>query len=319
LLETRISEMIESGKSEIFDSLSDIPDEGRHSFMVLPLSAGGESLGAMFLERDESPFEDYDLRLMGHFAATTALALRNASLYERVNGIARELQAYNDLLAHDIANYNVPIHGYLEMLMSEPHLNEKQNEYVTKALRQSENITSMVTNVRKLAEIRLRDTMDLESMDLVRSMVKVVKRMSSSPFCHGSIIRFERHPDTAYGLASDGIEDIFVNLLTNACQYGEGGDIDIGISMHSEDGTDFWKIDFQDHGIGVPDEWKERIFSRFWENDSDRRAEAKGLGLSVVRALCIQYGGDVWVSDRVEGDPSQGSVFSVTIPAVDGP
>jgi PAS domain S-box-containing protein len=318
-LEEMISSVMDSGMGTVFGLSYPGSDGDSMSCMVLPLTIAGDTLGMMILER-EPAFDDEDLRIMDPFATTTALALRNANLYEKVNNIAEELQAYNDLLAHDIANYNVPIHGYLEMLFSEPHLNEKQREYVSKALKQSENITSLVSNVRRLAEVRLNeDRTDLSPLEIVGLMEKSIESTSSYPVCQGVPIAFEDHPGEAWVVGDEGMMDIFTNLLKNACHFGGGEEVTILIREHSEAGQDHWCIEFHDRGCGVEDQWKERIFTRFWENSSDRRAEAKGLGLSVVNALCIRYGGRVWVSDRVEGDPSQGSIFSVIVPRANGP
>jgi two-component system sensor histidine kinase KdpD len=41
------------------------------------------------------------------------------------------------------------------------------------------------------------------------------------------------------------------------------------------------------------------------------------MGLHIVKTLAARYGGKVWVEDRVSGDPSQGSVFKVQLPAVE--
>lgn len=322
LSESTTMEAIRTGKS-IITNESSMPGSitGQVcSVMSLPLIMGGELSGAMTLMRQGSPFAERDLQAMELFSTATAMALRNASLYERLNQIAAELQAYNDLLAHDVANFNVPIHGYLEMLLTDPSLEEKHKGYIWRALKQSENITSLVTNVRRLAEIRIKEgKTSMKPVDIVPILAKVVSDISDDFVYRGTPINYEAKMEAALVLADEDAREIFINLLKNACQYGKGEPVDISISPHAEDGQDYWRVDFIDRGKGIPDEWKERIFHRFWETDSDRRAEAKGLGLSVVSALCYRYGGRVWASSRVDEDPSQGSIFSVIIPKSDEP
>lgn len=317
LSESTTIEAIQTGKSVITNE-SSMPGAiaGQScSVMSLPLIMAGELSGAMTLMRRGAPFTERDLQTMELFSTAAAMALRNASLYERLNQIAGELQAYNDLLAHDVANFNVPIHGYLEMLLTDPSLDEKHRGYIWRALKQSENITSLVTNVRRLAEIRLSEGKTyMKPLDIVPILARVVSDVSDDVLCKGTPINYEAKIETALVLADEDVREIFINLLKNACQFGKGEPVDISISPHTEDGEDYWRVDFIDRGKGIPDEWKERIFHRFWETDSDRRAEAKGLGLSVVSALCYRYGGRVWAGSRVDEDPSQGSIFSVIIP-----
>ena len=312
-----IMEVLRTGKSIIVNDVEEkngSPSE-KHSLIGVALIVAGEVAGAMALYRCGSQFTERDLKLMELFATTTAMSLRNASLYEKLNGTALELQAYNDFLAHDVANYNVPIHGYLEMLLSNPCLDEKYKGYVWKALKQSDNITSLVSNVRRLVEIRSREgSREKEPVNIV-PIISQMTADHSNTICEGTVIRFEPSIERAMVNADTEVRDIFLNLLKNACQYGGGKIVEISISDYLEEGRTYWKIDFTDQGRGIPDEWKERIFQRFWETDSDRRAETKGLGLCVVQALCHYYAGRVWVSDRVDGKPSSGSVFSVILPA----
>jgi PAS domain S-box-containing protein len=316
-----ILEVTKTGKSIIYNEAAEEnnPFSIKSSMIGVPLIVAGEVAGAMALYRCASQFTERDLKVMELYATTTALALRNASLYEKLNGTALELQAYNDLLAHDVANYNVPIHGYLEILISNPCLDEKQKGYVWKALKQSDNITSLVSNVRRLAEIRLREgSKEMKPVDIVPILSQIIADHSNT-ICDGTVIRFEPSIESAMVNGDEEVRDIFMNLLKNACQYGGGSIVEISVSRHLEDGGTYWKVDFSDQGKGVPNEWKERIFQRFWETDSDRRAETKGLGLCVVQALCQHYGGMVWVSDRVDGKPSSGSVFSVILPIAMNP
>lgn len=313
-----ISEVAETGKSTIFNEAGDGEDPFslKCSKIVVPLVVADEMSGAMTLYRCAPQFNERDLKVMELFATATAMALRNASLYEKLNGTALELQAYNDLLAHDVANFNVPIHGYLEMLISNPCLDEKHKGYVWKALKQADNITSLVSNVRRLSEIRLREgSKEMKPVDIIPILSQLIADHSNT-ICDGIVIRFEPSIDSAIVNADEEVRDIFMNLLKNACQFGGGSIVEISVSRYNEDAVAYWKVDFSDHGKGISDEWKERIFQRFWETDSDRRAETKGLGLCVVQALCQYYKGMVWVSDRVEGKPSSGSVFSVSLPRV---
>jgi PAS domain S-box-containing protein len=316
-----ILEVIETGKSIIFNKAVDEDDPFSIdcSMIGVPLVVAGEISGAMALFRCASQFNERDLKVMELFATATAMALRNASLYEKLNGNALELQAYNDLLAHDVANYNVPIHGYLEMLISNPCLDEKHKGYVWKALKQSDNITSLVSNVRRLAEIRLREgNKNMKHVDIIPILSQMIAD-NSNTLCNDTVIRFVPSTESAMVNADEEVRDIFMNLLKNACQYGGDTIVDISVSRHLEDGETYWRVDFSDQGKGIPDERKVKIFQRFWETDSDRRAETKGLGLCVVQALCQHYGGKVWVSDRVEGKSSSGSVFSVILPQATEP
>jgi two-component system sensor histidine kinase SenX3 len=68
----------------------------------------------------------------------------------------------------------------------------------------------------------------------------------------------------------------------------------------------------RDHGIGIPEADRDRVFERFYRVDRARRRDTggTGLGLAIVRHVAINHGGDVDVSSR-EGE---GSAFTLRLP-----
>jgi signal transduction histidine kinase len=108
------------------------------------------------------------------------------------------------------------------------------------------------------------------------------------------------------------IEQVLVNLLSNANKYGPG-DAEIILRVTSLDG---WvRVSVADQGSGIPTGRREYLFERFdytSEDDLSRKAGA-GLGLSVVKAIVEAHGGSVAVEDLVGG----GSEFWFTLPMAD--
>ncbi|HEY4133668.1 MAG TPA: PAS domain-containing sensor histidine kinase [Alphaproteobacteria bacterium] len=103
---------------------------------------------------------------------------------------------------------------------------------------------------------------------------------------------------------------ILVNLLNNAVKFTpEGGSIGIDTREY---GDGRLALTVWDTGIGIPVAEQERVFERFYQvkNESSRRPEGTGLGLSVSRHLAQLMGGDL----QVESRPGQGSRFILTLP-----
>jgi signal transduction histidine kinase len=69
---------------------------------------------------------------------------------------------------------------------------------------------------------------------------------------------------------------------------------------------------FDDRGPGIPDEMKVKVFRRL--DQPEGGTKGSGLGLTVVGEIVKQVGGKVWIEDRVDGDPKQGSRFVVELP-----
>jgi two-component system CheB/CheR fusion protein len=106
------------------------------------------------------------------------------------------------------------------------------------------------------------------------------------------------------------LEQVFVNLLTNAAKYTpEGGRIELRASVDREEAL----IHVIDDGIGIAKEMQLRIFELFTQVDEsvERSHGGLGIGLSLVKNLLELHGGSVQV--RSEG-AGKGSEFTVRLP-----
>lgn len=106
------------------------------------------------------------------------------------------------------------------------------------------------------------------------------------------------------GDASD-LERIVVNLVENAIKYSEaGGVVRVGVVA---EGGQWFALRVVDHGPGVAEEIRDRIFERFVRGGriDDGEHEGAGLGLAIARALAERYGGRL----ELEATGSEGSTF----------
>ncbi|MCF8475425.1 MAG: PAS domain S-box protein [Pseudolabrys sp.] len=117
---------------------------------------------------------------------------------------------------------------------------------------------------------------------------------------------------------ADRLAQVATNLLSNAIKFSpRGEEVIVAVSEHQG----VVRISVRDHGVGVPEEFKPRIFDKFAQADSSdtRKKGGTGLGLSIVRQIVARLGGDV----GFESSPDMGSLFYVDLPrwhsAVDGP
>lgn len=105
------------------------------------------------------------------------------------------------------------------------------------------------------------------------------------------------------------LEQLFGILLHNAMEYAPEG---TAIELKAEQRNTGTLFSVRDHGPGVPDADKQRIFRRFARGDECRTGkEHFGLGLSIARQIALLHGGTLWVEDA----PGGGAVFLVQLPS----
>jgi len=99
------------------------------------------------------------------------------------------------------------------------------------------------------------------------------------------------------------------NLVANAIQYSPKGSR-IGVGVTNSDGV--VEIAVTDQGIGIPEDERDRVFERFYRIDParSRHTGGSGLGLSIVKHVVQNHGGDV----RVWSQPGNGSTFTIRLP-----
>src|SRR5207244_653686 len=118
-------------------------------------------------------------------------------------------------------------------------------------------------------------------------------------------------------LADNLLEEAFTNILSNSVNYTETDEVPVEVMVEETEGTilegkkmPYWKITFTDHGKGIPDKMKDKIFTRYLNT-----ASGAGLGLSIVYALVVErYSGKVAITDRVKGDYTKGTRVEVWLP-----
>ncbi|NDW13000.1 PAS domain-containing sensor histidine kinase [Bacteroides sp. 214] len=115
----------------------------------------------------------------------------------------------------------------------------------------------------------------------------------------------EELPEVDIDGDQERIQQVVVNLLSNAFKFTKQGSVTFGYELTNSDTILFY---VNDTGIGIPQEEQERIFERFVKLDSF--VQGTGLGLSVSKNMVIQMGGEM----GVVSEPGMGSRFWFTLP-----
>src|SRR5207249_123222 len=107
------------------------------------------------------------------------------------------------------------------------------------------------------------------------------------------------------------LQQILVNLLTNAARYAPAGTAATVVLSADQEGV---LMAVEDEGPGVPPAERERIFEKFYRTSPGKQQTSKGLGLglSICLDLVIALGGRIWVEEA----PGGGARFVVRLPLV---
>jgi len=223
------------------------------------------------------------------------------------------MELYLDLLSHDVNNLNAGAKGYLELMLDKGELSGRDLDFAKKADDLLEDVAQLVENVRKLqkveAEWHQRSLIDLNWLieDVAASHRSTAGREVSIEF---------QPEERALVNANELLRDVFNNLIGNAIKHTEDPvEIAIAINRVMVDGREFYRVDIEDNGPGIPDNVKPVLFNRMQRGRTT--AKGHGLGLYLVRTVLNMFDGRVWADDRVPGDHTQGSRFVVLLPVAE--
>ena len=108
----------------------------------------------------------------------------------------------------------------------------------------------------------------------------------------------------------DRLHQVLTNLLSNAIKFSPSGEA-VEVTLMEDEGR--VRLSVRDHGSGIPDEFRTRIFQRFAQADSadSREKGGTGLGLSICKNIVEAHGGTI----SFESVSGQGTVFHVDLPS----
>lgn len=137
----------------------------------------------------------------------------------------------------------------------------------------------------------------------------------AAPFAEKHNVRIMRvaSDDVEVETDPDRLAQVITNLLSNAAKFShEGGIVEASVRFENARAV----IRVRDHGMGIPESFRDRVFKKFSQVDSsDARAKGgTGLGLSISKAIVDKLGGEL----SYESEMGVGTTFLVALPTVGG-
>jgi len=324
-----VGHVARTGKPEFTDDIdadprvADIPGIPlEHSAMLaIPLIGSDGVMGVLELYRPRGHvFTRSDLEAAMLFAQQASVALANSNLVTTLQDAKKEIELLNDLMFHDINNFNFATLNYIQMMAKSEGIPPEQRVHLEKSLQLIRQTADLIENVKKLTKIGVMSPEEFVPVDLTEVFTRAVSSLETA-FPDREISVNMNLPERSLVMANKLIEELFMNLLTNSVKYDphQGVEIDIDVNRVAEESVSYWKVCIGDRGGGIPDEKKAQLFQKFVRLRPDPKVPGTGLGLSICRALTDKFGGRIWVEDRVAGKSELGARFCVMLPAAREP
>ncbi len=287
------------------------------SVIAAPITRGDRRIGALAIYADRAPiFVEDDVWLIELLADQVGMLLEAQSLTRQAGAIeareeaARLKEEFLSAAAHDLRTPLTVVLGQAELL-------ERRVARDPAARADPAGVARLAKEARRLRDL-IGEILDAQRMEdgavsMSRSVEDVASLVESVRERHADNgARVLTHPTDLPVMArvdAGRIHQVIENLLENALKYSAGG---------TPPELRVWADGAQaciaviDHGVGVPEKERDRIFDRFYRasNAQGITDTGMGLGLYICRRIVDEHDGRIWLEET----PGGGSTFMVSLP-----
>ena len=236
--------------------------------------------------------------------------------------LLRAQKAKEQFLANMSHEIRTPINGIAGMvnLLFEANKEEDRAKYLNAIKNSTENLKVIINDILDLSVIesgKLR--FEKIGFNIKYQLGAVVDTFLFQSKEKGIELKYEIHADADTVLLGDPVRlnQILINLISNAIKFTHIGEININVYLFEKKGkTHSIRFEVADTGVGISKEKIKNIFESFTQADESvtRRYGGTGLGLSIVKQLIELQNGSI----TVESEENKGTKFIFTIPYESG-
>jgi PAS domain S-box-containing protein len=235
-----------------------------------------------------------------------AIQQEKARLYEEIKALNDKKDEFIGLASHELKTPLTSVQGYLQILNSDMK-EDRRKEFLRRASEQVKKLNNLVSDLLDISKIEAgKLQFNPAPFDLCQVTRDAIELIAYSNNNH----KVKLYTDLT-SLIVDGdsqrIEQVILNLLTNAIRYAPGSfTIDVYLSQENN----YAKVGIRDRGIGIGADKLEHIFSRFYRIEENKNVSGLGIGLYLSKQIIDRHLGRIWA----ESTRGEGSIFYFTIP-----
>ncbi len=234
-------------------------------------------------------------------------------LEEKMEGQVKELARSNDeleqfayVVTHDLQEPLRAINSFVQLLKKycNEQLDERANELIVHAVAGTNRMQILIDDLLTYAQVNANQTM--EAVDCERLLRNVLTDLSVIIGEYQAIITYDNLP-VVKGISFQFIQ-LFTNLINNALKFQR--ELPPKIHIGVEQRLNEWIFSVTDNGIGIEEQYLERIFRVFQRLHSRKEYVGTGIGLAICKKVVEHHGGRIWIKSK----PNVGSTVYFTIP-----
>lgn len=245
---------------------------------------------------------EYQVAMVEDITEQRNLELQKEKLLKELEASNEGLQEYAHIVSHDLKSPLRSISA-LATWLGEDHkevLNEEGLNHLQMMQEKIEAMDSLIDGILKYSSIDLA-SLEQNNLDL-NEIVSDIREIIFVPD-HVRIVILNPLPEVKADRTR--IHQLFQNIISNAVNHIEAKEGLVKVS--SSESATHWHFRIEDNGIGIPEEYHDKIFKVFQSLNTEK--QSSGIGLSIVKKIVDLYEGEI----QLESEVGKGTAFNFSL------
>ena len=280
-------------------------EKGIKSMAGAPLLARDRVLGVIHVgSLHPRLFTDEDVELLERAAERAAMALEKALVHDELIRLDRVRHAFVSIASHELRTPTAAVLGAALTLARRKLSAEREQQLKDVLADQAQRLANLIEQLLDLSRLEA-EAVEINPVPL-RLRERLTEIVASAAATTPGSIEIEAPPDLVVHADPVALERVVSNLVVNALRYGEPP-----IVISAERTDRHLRLTVEDHGRGIPEDVRPRLFDQFTRSAVAAGTQGSGLGLAIARSYAQAHGGDL----IYDGTFASGARFHLVLPA----
>jgi light-regulated signal transduction histidine kinase (bacteriophytochrome) len=234
-------------------------------------------------------------------------------LLEKLSTSNEELEQFAYIISHDLQEPLRTIANFTQLLQRryKGKFDSDADEFMEYVVDASVRMKEMIHDLLEYSRVSTSKE-ELQPLDLNELIEDVLNDLKFTIEENNAEITYKKLPVVMGDY--DQISRVFMNFISNALKFKKDNETPkINISCLKDEKTKEYIIGIEDNGIGIDEQYLNRIFEIFQRLHTRDKYKGSGIGLAITKKIIEMHGGRIWVESELD----VGSTFYFSLPISD--